>query len=231
MEDLERYSDDNDIDGEFEEGKKSGLSLLLKILVGACCLLVIGVLGYRIFLSEYTPPEMKNLAFTDSVIAHYTATDGNIGAKTQTLRFSYDDEEKGTFFAEHLIIVPDIDHLQITLRYNTSTLPILEETYGVEGLDTRVAKEFLSFRLYDNYDRVYDNLVYEETGEMAMYRYFKLAFDGVDFDPEENAPEWIRLEIFFEGQTEPFSCILVDENNVDNNTFTDYRLSKGEKYP
>ena len=53
----------------------------------------------------------------------------------------------------------------------------------------------------------------------------------MDFDPEENAAEWIRLEILFEGQTEPFSYLLVYENNVDNNTFTDYRLSKGEKYP
>ena len=62
-----------------------------------------------------------------------------------------------------------------------------------------------------------------------MYRYFKLAFDGVDFDPEENAPEWIRLEIFFEGQSEPFSYILVYENNEDYNIFRDYNLSKGER--
>ncbi len=230
MEDLERYGDDNDLDEEeLGEDKKSGFRLFFKILVAVCCILVVGVLGYRIFLSEYTPSEMKNLAYTDSVIAHYEATGGKLGAKTQKLRFSYDDEDRGTFFAENLIIIPEIDHLQITLRYNISTLPVLEETYKTEGLAERDPKEFLHFRLYDNYDRAYDALAYEETGEMAMYRYFKLAFDGVDFDPNENAPEWIRLEIFFEGQSEPFSYILVYENNADYSSFAEYKLSKGEK--
>ena len=230
MEDLERYGDDNDLDEEeLGEGKKSAFGLFFKILVAVCCIFVVGVLGYRIFLSEYTPATMKNIAYTDTVREHYLATDGKLGAKTQKLRFSYDNEDRGTFFAEGLIVIPDIDHLQITLRYNVSTLPVLEQTYGISGLSERDAKEFLSFRLYDNYDRVYDALVYEETDEMAMYRYFKLAFDGVDFDPEENAPEWIRLEIFFEGQSEPFSYILVYENNEDYNIFRDYNLSKGER--
>ena len=231
MEDLERYSDDNDLEEDYDAGRRSGFAIFVKILVFVCCFLVVGVIGYRIYLSEYTPPEMKNLVYTESVKAHYLATGGNLGAKTQNLRFSYDDEERGTFFAEHLILIPEIDHLQITLRYNASTLPVLESTYETEGLAERDAKEFLSFRLTDNYERVYEGLVYEETGEMAMYRYFKLAFDGVDLDPEENAPEWIRLEIFFEGQEEPFSYILIYENNVDSNKFTDYKLSKGEKNP
>ena len=230
MEDLERYSDDNDLEEEYSEERRSGFGVFVKVLVFFFCFLVAGVLGFRIYLSEYTPPAMKNLAYTESVKAHYLATNGNLGAKTQNLRFSYDDEDRGTFFAEHLILIPEIDHLQITLRYNTSTLPVLESTYGTEGLAERDPKEFLSFRLTDNYERVYEGLVYEETGEMAMYRYFKLAFDGVDLDPEENAPEWIRLEIFFEGQEEPFSYILIYENNVDYDKFTDYKLSKGEKY-
>ena len=231
MEDLERYSDDNDLEEDYDAGRRSGFAIFVKILVFVCCFLVVGVIGYRIYLSEYTPPEMKNLVYTESVKAHYLATGGKISAKTQNLRFSYDDEDRGTFFAEHLILIPEIDHLQITLRYNASTLPVLESTYETEGLAERDAKEFLSFRLTDNYERVYEGLVYEETGEMAMYRYFKLAFDSVDLDPEENAPEWIRLEIFFEGQEEPFSYILIYENNVDYNKFTDYKLSKGEKNP
>lgn len=230
MEDLERYSDDNDLEEDYDAGRRGVFGTFVKVLVFFCCFLVAGVIGFRIYLSEYTPPEMKNLVYTDSVKAHYLSTDGNLGAKTQNLRFSYDDEDRGTFFAEHLILIPEIDHLQITLRYNASTLPVLEQTYETEGLAQRDAKEFLSFRLTDNYERVYEGLVYEETGEMAMYRYFKLAFDGVDLDPEENPPEWIRLEIFFEGQEEPFSYILIYENNADYNKFTDYKLSKGEKY-
>ncbi len=228
MEDLERYGDDNAIDDEEVEGKKSAFGIFFKILVAFTCILVVGVLGCRIYLSEYTPKEMRYLAFCPSVENYYEETDGNIGAKTQKLRFSYDNEKTGTFFGECLIVIPEIDHLQVTVRYNTSTLTVLEETYGETGLIDTDMNEKLSFRLLDNYERVYDNLVYEEVGEMAMYRYFKLAFDGVDFDPQTDAPEWIRLEIFYGDEAEPFSYILIYENNEDYSTFSDYKLSKEE---
>ena len=39
-------------------------SLNFKILVAVCCIFVVGVLGYRIFLSEYTPATMKKNSAT-----------------------------------------------------------------------------------------------------------------------------------------------------------------------
>ena len=229
MEDLERYSDDNAIDDEIDEGGHHVGRTIIKILVALCCLLVIGVLGLRIVLSEYTPTEMKNLALTDSVRSYLNEKGKNAELKTQSIRFSYDNEKSGTFFAENLILVPEIDHLQITLRYNESTFEVLEEKYGLENLAAAHQKQLLNFRLKDNYDRVYDNIVYEEVDQVAMYRYFKIAFDGVDLDPAENAPEWIRLEIFVDGSTEPFSYILIYENHEEYNTFSEYHLSKGEQ--
>ena len=231
MEDLERYSDDNAIDDELEEGNGGAGKIILKILVAVCCILVIGVLGVRIFLSEHTPASMKNLAHTDSVVSYLKEKGGNAVVKTQSIRFSYDDEKNGTFFAENLILLPEIDHLQITLRYNESTFAVLEEKYGLENLAAAHQKELLSFRLKDNYERVYEGVVYEEVDQLAMYRYFKLAFDGVDLDPEENAPEWIRLEIFVGEETEPFSYILIYENHEEYNAFSDYRLKKEELIP
>ena len=228
MEDLERYGDDNAIDDEVDEGGSHIGRIIIKILVALCIILVLGVLGVRIFLSEYTPAPIKNLALTDTVSAYLEQKGENAVAKTQSIRFSYDDEKKGTFFAEHLILLPEIDHLQITLRYNESTLSVLEEKYGLADLVSANQKELLSFRLKDNYERVYEGLVYEEVDQVAMYRYFKLAFDGVDFDPAQNAPEWIRLEIFVAGQTEPFSYILIYENHSEYDTFGDYRIKKEE---
>ena len=137
MEDLERYGDDNDLDEEeLGEGKKSAFGIFFKILVAVCCIFVVGVLGYRIFLSEYTPAAMKNIAYTDTVREHYLATGGNLGAKTQKLRFSYDDEDRGTFFAEGLIIIPDINHLQITHIHHTSTASVF--TFGVSYISSSI---------------------------------------------------------------------------------------------
>lgn len=231
MEDLERYSDDNAIDDEIEDGQRGIGKIIIRILVALCCILVIGVLGVRIFLSEYVPKEMRRLALTDSVIAYLDQKGEDVVAKTQSIRFSYDDEKAGTFFAENLILLPEIDHLQITLRYNESTLAVLEEKYALENLAQSHQKELFSFRLKDNYGRVYENVACEEPGQVAMYRFFKLAFDDVVFAPGENAPEWIRLEIFVGESKEPFSYILIYENHQEYNTFTDYRLKKEDIQP
>ena len=230
MEDMERYGDYNDAEEEYDDGggRKHPLTTVLKIVCLIVCLATLGVVGYRIFLSEYTPAAMKNIAFTDTLREYYEATSGKIGAKTQTLRFSYDDEDAGTFFADHLIVIEGIDQLQITLRYNLSTLPVLEEKYNLPPLDTE-SNDYLSFRLKDNYGRVYDSVSYRETDGVSMYRFVKLAFDEVDFHPEQNEPEWIRLEILVGENTEPFSYILVYENNDDYSIFEDYKLSRGER--
>lgn len=230
VEDMERYGDYNDAEEEYDDGggRKNPLTLVLKIVCLVVCLATVGIVGYRIFLSEYTPDAMKNIAFTDELSAYYEATGGAIGAKTQSLRFSYDDEDAGTFFADHLIVIEGVDHLQITLRYNLSTLPVLAEKYKMDALDTE-NNDYLSFRLRDNYGRVYDTVCYRATEGLSMYRFVKLAFDDVELHPETDAPEWIRLEILVGENTEPFSYILVYENNVDYHTFTDYKLSRGER--
>lgn len=228
MEDLERYGDYNDADEELEGQGRSPLLLILKILCAFVCILTIAVLGYRIYLSEHTPREIREIAFTDALRAYYEATDGDIDAKTQTLRFSYDDEKRGTFFADHLIVIEGIDEMQITLRYNVSTLSYLEEKYKVEGLDPDTS-EYLRFRLADNYGRIYDEVSYRDFGSLSMYRFVKLAFSDVDLTPAENAPEWIRLEIFFGEESEPYSYILIYENNDQYSGLSEYRLSGGER--
>ena len=227
MEDLERYGDYNEEDEELGQGR-SPLFLILKIVCALVCAVTIGLLGYRIYLSEHTPTPLREIAFTEALVAYYEATGGAIDAKTQTLRFSYDDEKRGTFFADHLIVIEGIDELQITLRYNVSTLAYLEEKYKVEGLDPD-SDDYLRFRLVDNYGRVYDEIAYRDSGALSMYRFVKLAFSEVDLSPEENVPEWIRLEILFGDETEPYSYILIYENNDRYSGLSPYRLSGGER--
>ena len=60
-----------------------------------------------------------------------------------------------------------------------------------------------------------------------MYRYMKLAFDGIDF---ENPPVWIRVEIFVKGnEDKPFAMIPVYENNQDYAIFEEYDLGRKER--
>ena len=231
MDDFERYGDYNEI--EDEQPKKNILGLVLKIVSGVVCAAVIGIIGLRLFTFNYYPDSMKRLYFTDALTEHYVETGGNIGALTQKLRAPYDDADRGNFFCDRLIVIPDIGELQVALRYNVSIASSLADNYGLSDFDAENTSQF-SFRLWRNGS---DGGSGSEIGTItaalwdsyAMYRYCKLVFDGVDFGLEEGEDkiEWIRLEIFIEGIEEPF-MVAVYENNDDYASFSEYKLSKGE---
>ena len=85
--------------------------------------------------------------------------------------------------------------------------------------------DFLTLRLVDNYGRVYSDLSYMGSDSLMMYRYKKLVFDGVELSDTGDGkyPEWIRLEIFINGQSQdkPFAMVPVYENNEVYNIFED----------
>lgn len=232
MEDMERYGDYNEL--EEIPGKKNFMSIVIRILVAVVILLVVGVLGFRLVLFEYYPKSIKNVAFTDKLTAYYNQTNGDIGAKTQRIRFPYDNSAQGNFFSDYLILIDGIDQLQISLRMNVSTLETIEQKYGFTEPLSRDEFSYFTFRLYDNEDRVLGTLSAVQTDSVAMYRYFKLVFDGVDlFEREDGATpsKWIRVEVYVEGadSEEPFAMLPIYENNDEYSEFTDYALSRKEK--
>ena len=227
---MERYGDYNDI--EYDSPKNKGAVLtVLKILTALICISVIGILAFRMILFNSYPESVSKIYFNDKLTEYYEVSAGSIDAKTQVLRASYDDPDLGNFFCDNLIVIEGADQLQISLKYNVSTIErISSELYGGEALDDMSA-EIFSFRLVDNYGVVYSEVEMPALEARVMYRYAKLVFDGVDFDGDEtgNAPEWIRLEIFTEKNSEvPYAMICVYENNEVYNTFSPYALSKNE---
>lgn len=230
MEDMERYGDYNEV--EEVPRHRGPMGWILRILVGLVILLVVGLLGFRLVLFEYYPKTIKNLHFNDMLTAYYEKTGGEIGAKTQDIRFPYDDSEAGYFFSDHLVVIDGADQLQLSLRLNVSTIDAAEEKYGLDGL-SREDLGYFSYRLVDNEGRVLGEGGAVATESLAMYRYVKLVFDGVDvFDRADGAVEskWIRLEIFVKGadSEEPFAMLPIYENNETYNVFTEYKLSRKE---
>ena len=228
MEDFERYGDYNEYEEDMPKGKNP-IAIILKVLVGVVCFAVVGVLVFRMVLFDYYPDSMKNIYFNDTLSAYYTATDGNIGAKTQKLRAPYDDPDKGRFFCDNLIVISGADQLQLSVRFNTSLVDTIYEDYGVT-IDPD-ADNLFSFRLVrnpvdeDSKPTVIGELSYTATESCLMYRYYKLVFDGVDFglDEGENKVNWIRLEVFLNGveMKEPY-MVAVYENNELFSAFEDY---------
>ena len=231
MEDIERYGDYNEVD-EAPGGNKNPVVSLLKGLIIAICLIVVGVLVFRLVLFNYYPKAIKNIYFNSELTALYQEKGGEIDAKTQSLRAPYDDPDFASFFADNLIIIKDAGQLQLSVRYNESVFDTVEEKYGVR-LDEESADlfEFSLERIpFEESEAAYTigELDYCESDSLLMYTYYKLVFDGVNFLPEGES-DWIRLKITLRGipDAEPY-YILVFENTDEYSALGDYKLSGKE---
>ena len=135
MSDFERYSDYNDYEDDEPRGK-SRIGLVLKLLVGVVIISVVGLIAFRIIIFNSYPDSVENIYFNDKLTAYYNEKGGEIGALTQNMRAEYDNPDEGNFFAGNLIVIPGIDQLQMSLRYNTSLMAEIEKRYTeVDCLD------------------------------------------------------------------------------------------------
>ena len=232
MEELDRYGDYNEVD-EAPGGNKNIVATLLKALIITLCVLVVGVLVFRLVLFNYYPEQIKNIYFNNELNEYYSSVDGEIGALTQELRAPYDDPDFASFMADNLIVIRDAGQLQISVRYNSSVFDSIEEKYGVR-LDGGGDDLFI-FELervpFEETEEAYKvgELDYTATDSLLMYNYFKLVFDGVEFYDDET-PDWLRLKITVKDipDAAPY-YILVYENTEEYSTFKDYKLSAKER--
>lgn len=241
MEDMERYGDYNEVDEE--PGGRSIVGIVLKILIAVIIVSVIGVLAFRITVFNNYPAEVSEIIWTDNLKAFYDATGGDIDAKYQSTRLSYDDPKEGNFFFGELVIVPGADHLQVTVRYNTSLMASIKNTYGIEldpDADPFDIFEFTLVRTASGYTpedgenaesfptEAVGTLGATKSASNMMYRYARVAFDGVDFgfDEGETPVGWYRLEVRIKGSDAPPYLLPVYSTNLE---LKDYELGRGER--
>ena len=233
MDDFERYSDYNEYEDDLPR-KKSRVGLILKILIDVVCLAVVGVLAFRLIIFNNYPDSIENIYFNDKLTAYYNETGGKIGALTQNLRAEYDDPDEGNFFCDNLIVIPGINQLQISARYNVSLLDSIKEKYGVT-LDEN-SENLFTFKLSilplskdDGTAISTGTLSAIKTDKMMMYRYYKLVFDDVALSIDGEDEVWIRLEIFVNGveMEKPYMVLIYED--TETSKFEEYKLSSKER--
>ena len=244
MEDMERYGDYNEIDTP--PSRSRGL-LVLTILAGLVCFSVVLLLIIRIVMANRYPDFASTVLFDDVLSAHYNEKGGDISVLTQNIRTEYSDAEEGNIFCDNLFVIKEAGQLQISLRYNRSVEENLKKKFGVT-VDTSKEGVFL-FRLVrnnpdaataDEFDQrcVLGTLSVQKFDTGAQYGYYKLVFNGVDFDGAafgNTLPSWIRLETFLntgDGEfhdDKVFAYNLIYENNEVYSAFEEYELSEEEK--
>ncbi|MBO7293328.1 MAG: hypothetical protein J6V07_05280 [Clostridia bacterium] len=206
---------------------------LVKSLLVLFMFLLAGLLFFRFWLNGFYPGAVRRTLPTEPLLAAY-AEAGELAARRQEIRVSYDDPNEGLFFANHMMLVPDTGSLQVTVRWNSSTLDRLAAEYG-EAFDKEAEAPF-TYRLFAATDKGEEIVlsgkteirgssylpVARERASFAMYRYERLAFEGLDFE----GVSWIRLEISHAASETYESDILIYENHEEYNEFEDFTIKE-----
>ncbi|MBR2930532.1 MAG: hypothetical protein IKC32_04815 [Clostridia bacterium] len=247
MEDMERYGDYNEVDGE-DEGKKGVLGIIIKLLIGAVLVGVIGVIAFRIFIFNTYPSEVSELIMTDKLEDFLVGYDGTPEAFSQSAQARYDDPKEGNFFFDHLVVIPEADHIQFAVRYNESFFDSVKKEFGVEIDPASDPFEIFDFKLVMTErgyqppeDGTTEPVPLETVGSLGaattatsfMYRYLRLAFDEVDLGLGEGETPvgWVRLDITLKDPkvTRTYSLPVYQPEATRADYKLDYKLAEAEK--
>ncbi len=202
------------------------LRLFLLLLLAA----VMIFLGFRIFMSSYYPEEARGILPTEGVRRYCLSLPGEeIAAKRQKLRFNYDNTREGYFFAGELVVIPGCSTVQVSMRYNRSTLQKLAKKF--EDFDPEAEKPFTYravFSVGETEDKKPRTLWADPAGEKhssyLFYEYDRLSFEGLPLEEIY----WIRVEVMRPGDSVPVCYICVYENTEKYHEFTDFTVKKDE---
>lgn len=185
------------------------MKIFSRILKWSCIGVIAAVFALligRIALQDHWPASMTSYRISDAYST--AAADGEAPAVyRQRLRISYDDRDNGKyarFMASNQYYCPELGELQVTLRYNNSTLDRVREDFSLsetpeaadELFDFTVVDQTILNSDFDNENRAH--LVHIESERQFMYTYLKLTFRGIDFEKAD----WLRIEIYYSGDVD-----------------------------
>ena len=169
------------------------LHLLFVLLIFSVCALIC----WRVFISAIPPSEMKRLSPNAKLAEAYRTYGEDLTLYTQEqASVTKDDANYGYFGVTRCVFIPDAEQVQVTFRYNNSTLRHVMEDYalveepprGVEIFDVSIVKvvDATPEDTGDNVDGS-ENLVKtriapsdRKIDTTALYTYILYTFDDVD---------------------------------------------------
>ncbi|MBQ8697015.1 MAG: hypothetical protein IJ519_04775 [Clostridia bacterium] len=218
----------NDIDYEEFRVKERGpvfkvVKWITLTLVGILCVLLV----MRIFVNNNVPEEAKRLLWDEAGYSAYTLDPEGFEIVSHPLD-SYVIKETGEqvvrnnmtadayFSFSDVCYAPKADQLQLTLRYNVSTLEHVKKDLELEEL--REGEPFI-YRLVDDEERVYGEYAYTAAQKDFLgkprYEYRRLLFSGVDVSEVKT----LTLQVYYADMPDaekPVGEIMIYDKEYEN---------------
>ncbi len=154
--------------------KKITFTNICKAIGLGIILLVVGILGFRLYTLNHYPSFARGVLPTDTLKSAYA--NGSLSAITWEPASEFDPN--GDFWVHQPIYFPEEKTLIITVRYNDSVLPEFKHAESGETLP-------LDVTLYaDGTERVHP-LTYAYGYAYGIYSYRRYVFEGVELSNYE----------------------------------------------
>lgn len=189
---------------------------LVRLLFVLLIIAVWALMLWRIFISNNPPKEMKSLSPNAVLCDAYTANGGQLSLYTQEqASVTRSEGNYGYFGVTRCVFIPEADQVQVTFRYNNSTLEAVKEDYqlaqepprGVEIFDVSLVSvtdttpddpsdnvdgsEALAKSRIAPTDKKIDTT--------ALYTYILYTFDGVAVEDNTIA---VFLDVYYEADVD-----------------------------
>lgn len=175
----------------------------------------IGILLWRIFTSG-DPAEMKVLDANERLVEAYEKAqaegrDMDMFTQEQPTTITTADHNYSYFSVSNVVFIKDADQVQLTFRYNNSTIRHLAEDYDLPEVPARDA-ELYEVTLYVAYDltpdvaedddnvewvRFYPTASETTAAQKSLYNYRKLVFDGIDLKDTDRPILAIHMDVYY----------------------------------
>lgn len=198
--------------------KGMGEKIVKYTVKGIGFLLVFGTIGlllWRIF-SSGDPKSMKTLDANDVLAEAWALAESEgreLDAFTQEQPTSITTAEHNYsyFSVSNTVFIRDANQIQLTFRYNNSTIRHLMEDYGLPEMPDR-AENLYDVTLWVVYDLTPDVVGDDENVEYVrfhptaaetkaeqknLYNYRKYVFDGIDFHTPEKPILTIYMDVYY----------------------------------
>lgn len=198
--------------------KVSGGKIAYYIFKALGLLLVFGTIGILLWrvLSSGDPAEMKVLDANAPLVEAYRQAqaegrDMDMFTQEQPTTITTADHNYSYFSVSNVVFIKDADQLQLTFRYNNSTIRHLAEDYDLPEVPARDSElyEVTLWVVYDltpdvvgddenvEYVRIHPTASETKAVQKSLYNYRKFVFDGVDFEVQGKPILTIYMDVYY----------------------------------